>query len=613
MYRKNFAGIFLLVFLLGIFFQYNRMDGFLYLSAVKSKDARAGWTLENSLQDKAALPKDTFLIIYNPENVRSTLMQHELKKMLEGQKKTAVVVRSAETPDITKEQYTGVILATGQLSQVAALSAVEDYAEDGGTVLLLQGLMDDSVPEALLHEIGIASLGQAKDVSGIRVKTDFLFGARDFSMDAAGYQTNAREAVLEPSAREHMSSMDDTPLFWENPAGDGKYVVYNGIELVEKRNIGLMAAALSMTKENYVYPIAGLKFFFFDDFPAPEPEGNYDKIYQELQMSTQEFYRKVWWPDMLTNAKKYDLKYTGLIIESYGNQVKGPFRPIDRKTVKENLIAYGRELLKAGGELGIHGYNHQSLAPAGYNQDELDYTPWESQADMEESLQELRRYVKESYPDYDFQTYVPPSNIMSPEGKAAVKKVFPEIKVFASVFSGALESRAYFQNFERHDAGPYSGVYEIPRISAGHIPSKDMLWEDIGVLNYIGVFSHFIHPDELFYEESKDLTWKMMKAGLDQFLSWVEENYGWLKACTASEGADYLGDYYDMDYRMTEEKDGIRLYCWNYHAPLKFILKTQHEIDQAEGCKVDSIDEDVYLVTIEKPQAKVFWKGGSEE
>ena len=65
MYRKNFAGIFLLVFLLGIFFQYNRMDGFLYLSAVKSKDARAGWTLENSLQDKAALPKDTFLIIYH--------------------------------------------------------------------------------------------------------------------------------------------------------------------------------------------------------------------------------------------------------------------------------------------------------------------------------------------------------------------------------------------------------------------------------------------------------------------------------------------------------------------------------------------------------------------
>ena len=199
MYRKNFVGIFLLVFLLGLFFQYNRMDGFLYLSAVKSKDAKAGWNLENSQQDKAALARDTFLIIYNPENVRSTLMQHELKKMLEGQKKSAVIVRSSEIPEITKAQYTGVILATGQISQVAALSAVEDYAEEGGTVLILQGLMDDTLPEAFLHEIGIASLGQAKDVPGIRVKTDFLFGAKDFSMDVPGYQTNAREVVLEPS------------------------------------------------------------------------------------------------------------------------------------------------------------------------------------------------------------------------------------------------------------------------------------------------------------------------------------------------------------------------------------------------------------------------------
>ena len=68
-----------------------------------------------------------------------------------------------------------------------------------------------------------------------------------------------------------------------------------------------------------------------------------------------------------------------------------------------------------------------------------------------------------------------------------------------------------------------------------------------------------------------------------------------------------------MDYRVTEADDGLQLYCWNYHAPLKFILKTQREIGQAEGCRVDSIDEDVYLVTIEKPQAKIFWKGGSEE
>ncbi|WP_294152182.1 DUF2194 domain-containing protein [uncultured Selenomonas sp.] len=69
---------------------------------------------------------------------------------------------------------------------------------------------------------------------------------------------------------------------------------------------------------------------------------------------------------MLENAKQHDLKYTGVIIETYGNQVKGPFHELVERTARDNVIIYGRELLRTGGELGLHGYNHQSLAPAGY-------------------------------------------------------------------------------------------------------------------------------------------------------------------------------------------------------------------------------------------------------
>lgn len=611
MYKGNFIGIFILVFLLGLFFQYNRMDGFLYLSAVRSKDTRAEWRLENSQQDKASLGRDTFLVIYNPENVRSTLLQHQIKKMLAGQKKQAVVLPYDEDTEIRREDYAGVVLATGQLQQVAALPRVEQYVEAGGTALFLQRLFPNEVPAELLERLGITAMDGLREVPGIEVQTDFLFGAKGFSMNTPGYRTDACAVQLQPAATVHIASADGMPLVWENPSGAGKYLVYNGLGIVEKRNIGLLTAALSQAKEEYIYPVAGLKFFFFDDFPAPEPEGDFSRIYNELQLSTEEFYRQVWWPTMLENARKYKLKYTGLIIESYGDQVKGPFRELEGRKAKDNLIVYGRELLKAGGELGIHGYNHQSLAPAGYNQEELDYQPWESQADMEDSLRELRRYIKAVYPDYDFQVYVPPSNILSPEGKAAVKNVFPEMKVYASLFSGALEERAYFQNFERHDTGFYQGVYEIPRVSAGHIPTKDMLWEDINVLNYIGVFSHFIHPDEIFYEESKNLSWAMMKAGLTNTFDWLQERYGWLQACTASEGADYLGDYYDMDYRVQEAADGLTLYCWNYHAPLKFVLRTTKGIDHTEGCQVDSIGEAVYLVTIRQPQAHIFWKGAA--
>ena len=127
--------------------------------------------------------------------------------------------------------------------------------------------------------------------------------------------------------------------------------------MADKPNVGLLAGILSLTSDTYVYPTVGAKVFIIDDFPAPVPEGIFPRLYDEVHLTTADFYRNVWWPQMLANAKRYGFKYTGVVIETYGNQVKGPFAPMSDR--------YGRELLKSGGELGIHGYNHQPLARAG--------------------------------------------------------------------------------------------------------------------------------------------------------------------------------------------------------------------------------------------------------
>ena len=55
---------------------------------------------------------------------------------------------------------------------------------------------------------------------------------------------------------------------------------------------------------------------------------------------------------------------------------------------------------------------------------------------MTEAMQELARYVSELYPGYAFRTYVPPSNILSPEGYAAVREAFPDVRIFASLYDG---------------------------------------------------------------------------------------------------------------------------------------------------------------------------------
>lgn len=607
MNNRSIAAVFILVCILGLFFQYNRSDGFVRLSKNKNIDIM-DTAPENSMKDKAALPQDTFLIIYDPENVRSTFLKHVVEQLAAYEKKKTTVITTTASVEKIDDAYTGVLLATGDISSVAALPQIEEYVEHGGTALLLQGFSAETLPAQLQPKLGLARIGEVRDTIGVHMEDDFLFGAKGFSMKDPSYDTSASQVSLDSSAVLHVSSSEGVPLLWETVSGKGKYVVYNGADLYAKINRGLLTSALTRTKPDYIYPVANFKIFCIDDFPAPVPEGDYSKIYNELHMSTAEFFRNVWWPEMLANGKKYDVKYTGFIIEDYNDKVKGPFTELQNRDTKDGLIVYGRELIKAGGELGIHGYNHQSLAPAGYNQENLDYIPWESQADMVESLRELHRYVNVAYPGYEIRAYVPPSNILSPEGKAAVKEAFPAIKVYASLFSGSAEEHAYYQDYKRNA----DGTFEIPRVTAGYIPSDITKWEGINVLNYMGIFSHFDHPDELFYEESANLSWHEMKKGIEEFLADVQKKYGWLRACTVSEAMEYLNDYFDMEYRVEQKGNEIDLYCWNYRKPLNFILRTDKEIDKAIDCQVEEIDDNVYLIHIENPQAKIMLKGGNE-
>lgn len=609
MYKRNIAAVLVFIFCLGLFFQYNRMDGFVRLSRNLNSAGFSRLSVQTDMQDCAELPADRFLLVYEPTSVTSMFMRHNLEKMIQSQKRQVLSVPAGQKLPLSDEPFTGVILATGALERVADLSSVEEYVQQGGTALLMQRLTDPgSLP---LDSLGIASLGSVTDAGGAHMRTDFLFGAENFMLSGDNYRTEANASVLLDDARLHMTSADgQIPLLWEHAAGDGKYVVYNGMGFDDKMNAGLMTAMLTRTKTDYIYPIAGgLKLFYIDDFPAPTPEGDFAKIYDELHLSTEAFYREEWWPMMLSNARNYDLKYTGLVIETYGKSVHPPFDPLPGRKAKDNLVIYGRELLKAGGELGIHGYNHMSLAPAGYNQINLGYTPWESQEEMTESMRELRRYIKAVYPFYEIHTYVPPSNILSPEGHAAVKEAFPELQIYSSLYNGVASEHAYYQDFSRNE----DGTYEIPRVTSGYAPSDDMKWEGINVLNALGVFSHFVHPDELFYEESKDLTWHDMKKGMERMLDELQERYGWLEACTASEGKEYLEDYLKLSYRVVKQDNVLDLYTWNYRGPVSYILRTESVIDKVEGCSCQEIDADVYRIKISASHAKIILKGGSSE
>ena len=600
-FKKEIWITFILVMALGVFFQLNRMDTFLHISSWTNNDAVREAGQESEYAD---MSREKYLVLYDPNEVQSVLRRHIVEKILREQKKE-VIRQSIYQDGEIDASCRGVIIAAGRLKDVKCLPAVEKYVEQGGSAMILSQLQEEQLPAGMLKKLGVAAVGPEVSAYGIRVTGSMYPGLAGFGFDSEDYATLSAQAVLLPEAGTEVTAGDGTPIVWSNQWGRGRFWVCNSRERDDKNSYGMYTAMLGQLHADYVYPVMNMKLFFIDDFPSPVPEGNFDRIYQETGLSTADFYRKLWWPEMLKDAKEYNWKYTGMIIESYGSQVKGPFQPLANGEARNGLIVYGRELLKAGGELGIHGYNHQSLAPAGYGQEHLGYNVWENRRDMEEALQELRRYVQEVYPDYEIHSYVPPSNILSPEGKAAIKSVFPEMKVYASLYNGLADAKEYFQNFQVNQ----DGTCEIPRVSSGYVPTPEDIWEAYNVICYNGVFSHFVHPDEIFYEESSDLSWAVMKNGLRELFEDIDRRFGWLEPATASEGADIMKNYFDMDYRVERSNDGMQLHCWNFSRPLTFVLRTGREVGHVSGGRVRRIQQDAYVLTVEEPEFSLEWAG----
>jgi hypothetical protein len=212
------------------------------------------------------------------------------------------------------------------------------------------------------------------------------------------------------------------------------------------------------------------------------------------------------------------------------------------------------------------------------------------------SLKELRRYIHSAYPQYTLRVYVPPSNVLSPEGRDAVKEAFPEIKVFSSLYSGSYsEVISYFQDYERLD----DGTYDIPRVSSGFVLDDTVRWNVINVINARGIFSHFVHPDQIFYENSAHLTWSDMSRGFKEIVEYIADNFGWLRAATASEATEHMDVCFDAEYSTLFQEGKFTIYAENTEA-LKayYVLRTSRPLKNFSGCSVQKIGETAYLVTM---------------
>ncbi|WP_438446799.1 DUF2194 domain-containing protein [Gorillibacterium sp. sgz5001074] len=596
--RRNMIIIVAFVVLLGIVQQVMRSQLIFRISNQTVNDLEA---VTRMSEPTAGMPEgyepDKFLLVYNPEDEVSNQLKENVVQVLHYMKKTYDAVDIRSVPDPVPPSYRSAIVTTSDWGRITGLKSLENYVFEGGHVFFaMRPEVEDTLYE-IYRKLGITSFGLPYTSKEVFFHTNVLFRAAGDRFIDDFLSNSALSLILDGNCRVHATTTNDTPLLWDADYGDGRFMVFNGTILQSKMNRGILAGALSLLNQEqaFIYPVMNMKLAYIDDFPAPFPEGTDPVLKEQYGRDIRRFFREIWWPDIMKAAARFDVKYTGVLIETYNNKVAPPFDA--QGSDSSGLILYGRELLKNGGEIGIHGYNHQSLETEPAKSHTLGYQPWANGRDMQEALSEVYRYSKGVFPKYTFRTYVPPSNILSQEGRAAIKTAFPDLKIISSVYHEDYRNLAYVQEFKVAS----DGMFELPRVTSGYEFDANKQWLLMNAITSIGVYSHFIHPDDLFdVNRNGNKSWKELSKEYEDLLAFTNQRYGWLKPLTASSGAYELGKYVTSSVAFKQDKEHIEGFIEGFHGGMDFILRTDRKIGKLTNCSVTHIDEDVYLVHANK-------------
>ena len=521
--------------------------------------------------------KSTCLVLMDTNQENSTMAWTQFEQIFQDMKVGVDLIDvSYEGIPADLSGYETVVVLLSNLNPLKEdVLRISDWVKAGGSAMFALTLQKDTYVSLIEQKLGIVSSGYTDTmVNSIYFDKDFLIGGGQAYKITDAYES-AWAVELSQRAKVYAWADDPSgvPLIWENDYGKGKFVVDN-FGLYEKASRGFFAASYSLLTDVGVYPVINGSVFYLDDFPSPVPSGDGTYVKRDYGTSIAEFYTNIWWPDMIALAAKHNVKYTGVMIENYEDDTDGETR---RQEDVQRFQYFGNMILHQGGELGYHGYNHQplSLSNTDYG-GVLPYNTWTSLSAMEKGMKELINFGKEMFPETEMSVYVPPSNVLSEEGRALLGSMYPQIRTIASnYFSGEY---AYVQEFEVAE----DKIVEQPRIISGAIIDDYMQMAALSELNMHFVNTHFMHPDDLLDEDrGAALGWEKLKQRLDEYMTWMNEAAPALRNLTGSElsGAIerysvltvekeitdnevhlHLGDFYDQAYLMVRLNKGNPLH-----------------------------------------------------
>ncbi|MBP6126021.1 MAG: DUF2194 domain-containing protein [Leptotrichiaceae bacterium] len=409
----------------------------------------------------------------------------------------------------------------------------------------------------------------------------------------------------------------NNPVLWEKIYGSGRILYTNASFFSDKVTRGLMNQWISYGNDWYITPILNARLMHIDDFPAPIPRTENSVITNHYHVSTRDFFRQIWWKDMIEIGRIRNIVYSGFIIIDYNHDViKEDMKDILDITLKD-LSLNGRELFNNKGELGIHGYNHNPLLyySKDINFEGLNYKPWITQQDMAASTQEVLKYVKELFgKKVKLYTYVPPSNMMKEEGVKVVVENYPDLKTISSVFYGTDSEGVYVQEVGRNKLFP--NIYNLPRFSSGFYYDSDEMWNIFNAFAIYGYWSHFVHPDDLIStDRSQNKTWEQLKIEFEKTLTTFEEKLPFVNPMRSVDMTKKYMNIEDLEIYSEKRNNEIHIGIKNFRDNFETLIRINGN-DKIKNISSGSFKEiystrssKIYLINIEKEDIIIYLGG----
>lgn len=511
--------------------------------------------------DAIAGEKATNLLVIDSSQEGVSDAESMLDRVLLDMKVPTVTVDLAQGDEIpTLKQYQTMVIAMPNLDPLDEhVLQIMQWVKKGGGVMFAMTPEKTGYLDVIGPQIGIESSAYKYVVTeGITPSKDFMLGGGQTYMFSDPFKSSLSVALNDRAQVEAVSSNGRTPLVWRSSVESGTAVMCN-IGIYVKMVRGFYASAFSLLSSAMAYPVINSAAFYLDDFPSPVPSGNGKYIKRDYNMSISEFYSQVWWPDLVRLAERYGIRFTGVMIENYGDDTKND--PV-RQTDNTQFEYYGGLLLRQNGEIGYHGYNHQPLVlPNTDYGSEYTYVQWPNRKAIVDSLNELIAFQKTVLPAATSSVYVPPSNILSSEGRQIIGEDMPQIRAIASMAFPPDSSLEYVQEF----GVAADGVVEAPRIVSGSMVNNSyMRLAAVSELNMHYVSTHFMHPDDLLDEDrgAKE-GWETYRKGLEDYLDWLEQSAPSIRMQTGTECAAAVQRFSGLTVSMATSDDSWDLHLGN--------------------------------------------------